>query len=294
MRILKPAALVATLALAVLAAPAQAGRLGIAFAGRSGPGNTDIFTAQPDGTARHSVTSGPASDTLPAWSPLRGQIVFTRDATSKQRHLFLVAPSGSGPHAIPHTLGGGAPSWSPDGARIAFDSSAGGGPSRIFTITPTGAARTQLTAGPDDSRPDWSPDSSHIVFARHGQVWTMAADGSQLKRLTNDGTEPAWAPDGKRIAFVRRIDREGGGKSFALFGMDATGANVHQLTLKGHCASSKPADCKQDDHRPAWEPNSRHIVYSETVGGASKVRTILYAGTKGVSTLVTAGQTPAW
>src|SRR4051794_17165597 len=179
-----PAALVAALALLGLAAPAQAAPLRIAFAGESAPGNLDLFTVTPAGEGRNKITSGPADDTLPAFSPARDQIVFTRIPANGVPRLFMVRPTGAGVHVVPNTLHGKAPSWSPDGVRIAFASTDGG----IYTVTPTGGARTQLTHGAGDATPDWSPDSSRIVFARHGQIWRMKSDGSQLKKLTSNGT----------------------------------------------------------------------------------------------------------
>jgi Tol biopolymer transport system component len=287
MRFIKPVALAATLALAVPAAPAGAASLRITFADKAGPGNTDLFTITPSGQGRQKITSGPAKDTLPTLSPARDLIAFTRDAPNNVRRLFAVGANGTGLHVIPNTLNGGAPSWSPDGSQIAFDTSHGDGPSRIFKISPTGTGRTQLTAGPADSNPDWSTDSKLIVFERQGQIWRMRADGSQLKKLTNKGKQPAWRPNDKHIAFVRKIDREGIGKSLALFVMEPDGSHVQQLTQKG--------GGKENDRRPAWEPNSRHLVYAATVGGVSKIRTLLFGGAVPAAPQnVTPGQTPAW
>src|SRR5919202_5832819 len=119
MRYPKPAALVAALALAGLAAPADAAPLRIAFGGKSAAGDLDLFTVTPAGEGRQKITSGPADDTLPSYSPARDEIVFTRVAPNGTMRLFMVRPSGGGLHLIPHTLGGGAPSWSPDGELIA-------------------------------------------------------------------------------------------------------------------------------------------------------------------------------
>lgn len=272
MRYPKSVALVATLALSVLATPADAAPLRLTFAGKSASGNLDLFTVTPAGDGRAKITSGPADDTFPAFSPARDQIAFTRIATNGVRRLFMVRPTGAGLHVVPHTLHGQAPSWSPDGTRIAFASTDGG----IWTVTPTGADRTQLTDGPDDGTPDWSPDASRIVFARDGQIWRMKADGSHLTKLTSKGTQPAWRPNNKNIAFVRQTP----GKGRALFLMDLDGSHVKQLTSKGE--------------RPAWEPNSRHVAYA-TGGGGSKIKTILIGGANApVPQTVTPGVTPAW
>jgi Tol biopolymer transport system component len=283
MRYPKPVALVATLALAVFAAPAVAAPLRITFAGKSGPGNRDLFTVTPAGEGRKKITSGPADDAFPTVAPTRTLVAFARTTPSDVRRLFTVPPAGGAVHAIPNTLHGGAPSWAPDGARIAFDSSHGAGPSRIYTISPNGAGRTELTAGPSDSYPSWSPDSKFVAFQRKGQLWRIRADGTQLKKLTNNGKQPAWRPNGKHIAFIRKVD----GKGVAIFTMEPNGSNVKQLTLKG------PG--KEKDSRPAWEPNSRHVVYAALAAGQSSIRTMLFGGSvPATPENVTPGETPAW
>lgn len=106
------------------------------------------------------------------------------------------------------------------GARIAytchdhlFD---GSEPEGICLIDPDGTERVRLDRDPTiypagnggDSDPDWSPDGRRIAFIRGtdsgSHVFTMNADGSQMKQMTfgpKGATLPDWAPDGRRIAY---------------------------------------------------------------------------------------------
>ena len=64
--------------------------------------------------------------------------------------------------------------------------------------------------------PHFSPDGASIAFVvttidrkanrRHGDIWTVPADGSRpatpLTRSTQSSTSPRWSPDGRAIAFL--------------------------------------------------------------------------------------------
>jgi TolB protein len=96
-------------------------------------------------------------------------------------------------------------------ALIAYEA-AGDGVTNVFTIDPDTQQSRQLTQAENyDGQPAWSHDRDRIIFiSDRGQpknvtdLYTMAADGSDVQRLTNtpDAAErsPKYAPDGSRIA----------------------------------------------------------------------------------------------
>jgi len=103
------------------------------------------------------------------------------------------------------------------------------------TVTPLGGGAGQLA----------------FVSDRDGNqdVYVMALDGSEVIRLTSDGSNdnsPAWSPDGQRIAFAS--ERSGGG---AIYVMRADGEGVEQLTPSIMIAE-----------QPAWSPDGTRIAFN--------------------------------
>ena len=121
----------------------------------------------------------------------------------------------------------------------------------------------QVTAdGSSSVRPSWSPDGTHIAFQTSEQnayhVYTMAADGSDVKRLTDgDGVDswPTFCPDGKRIAFVS--NRAG---NYEIELMNADGSGRENLTAH-----------PSQDTSPAWSPDGRRLAFVSTRDGGSDV-----------------------
>jgi Tol biopolymer transport system component len=97
--------------------------------------------------------------------------------------------------------------------------------------------------------PAWSPDGNQIAFSSSSshsleRIYVMDADGSNLRRVTDDderGREPTWSPDGARIAFVSK-DR--------ICVTDVTGGQVDCLT-----------DSTMDVSYPAWSPVGDEIAF---------------------------------
>jgi Tol biopolymer transport system component len=146
---------------------------------------------------------------------------------------------------------------SPDGSSVVY-SVADDGTSQIHVLDTRDSTDSVLASEGRDFRPAWSPDGSLIAFSRildgEPDLWTMTADGSGQRQLTDEPASdwaPAWSPDGAAIVF--NSDQAG---SFDLVRIDADGRNPTALT-------SGPAD----DYEPDWSPDGRRIAFTSNRDG---------------------------
>jgi TolB protein len=173
--------------------------------GPAAPRVHGIFIANADGSDARRVTTGirstKAYDTESQWSPDGKRLAFTRVKNGKQAAVFVVAVDGTGLRRVtPWSLDAASPDWSPDGREILFNTYYDYHPGKfanVYSMRPDGSHQTLLTRtrpGVQSFRPAWSPDGTRIVFdrftptgKRSGRIdlFTMSADGSQLRRVTN-------------------------------------------------------------------------------------------------------------
>ncbi len=83
----------------------------------------------------------------------------------------------------------------------------------IYTISRDGKTQQKLTpAGKSQSDATWIANGKRIAFLQDGQIWSMAADGSDCKQLTNSSSEIEgfkFSPDEKSIILIKSIAYNG-------------------------------------------------------------------------------------
>lgn len=170
---------------------------------------------QSDGTSVRILTDGSGNYGFPSWSP-DGRYLVYRSAGKDNNNLSIIDVETREVRAL--TTGSNHdnfPSWSPQGDRISFTSYRDGD-YEIYTIKPDGTDLRRLTnvAG-NDAHNTWSHDGQWIAFTSarggfkdeaplhpanpqpYGDIYVMRADGSDVRRLTDNQYEegtPSWVP----------------------------------------------------------------------------------------------------
>jgi Tol biopolymer transport system component len=205
-------------------------------AGLAGPASADQL--------RRQLTSHPADDRSPRWSPDGNLIVF-ESRRSGAWDLWVVRPDGSGLKPLTDDSGNDRqPTWSPAGGRVAFVSDRGGSPD-LYLLEIGGRPRRLLAAEGRESQPDWSPDGRRLVFVsdRGGEarLWTVPVDGGIPRPLPEAPFEvasPRWSPDGSVIVCSTRALSDGAEDDVVL--LDPEGQAPPVLVSKGPGSAAHP------------------------------------------------------
>lgn len=239
------------------------------------------------------LTQGAALNYNPTFSPDGNWLIFSSEKTGTG---FLYALDLRKQHAIPQRLTKGnsfedTPSLSFDGKFIYYMSTRDKGIANIFKIPfqpnqvlDQSKAENLTNNNSSNLHPAISPDGSQIVFSsnrdskailvtkprpdenyRATDLYLMNADGSNLKRLTNnqDWTgSPSWSLDGKTIFFYavnNKIPR--------IYSMNKDGTNVKPISPAGLFAVS-PTPYKSGRIAFAVKQHDKWQIASTTQAGS--------------------------
>ena len=227
-------------------------------------GKINLYTMNPDGTNVQRITKFGGLNTSPAWSPDGKQIAFVSDndpTKSKETNdvwvggkLFVVDSDGQNLRRLQDGVGVYI-SWSPDGKSIAFI-----GKDHLSFLNIEDSSVTKVIDQKGTyMMPAWSPDGKTIAFAStiqdepydvsRVQIYTIARDGSQLRKLTDfpsQASSPAWSPDGNRIAFYLNTPdpKSDIGAISSLYIMFSDGSQITRL----------PKNESHNDYAPSFRP----------------------------------------
>ena len=230
----------------------------------------------------------------PAWATFpgeNGRLLFQRPV-GEQMDLFTIRADGTGLNRL---LGGPAfddkAEWSPDGRRIAFARSGKDPiPEEIWTANAKGGDLRRLTSwGKISATPTWTADGRIVYFTTSdfplpaapddppppSELYSMAADGSDQRRLTNEHvmkTDPAISPTDGSVAYVAfsPVTGEPGAFELGLFSIASDGSGLRTLA---------PFSPKRDVFNANWSPDGTRIVFELVSGGQSDIAVMNPDGT---------------
>jgi TolB protein len=168
----------------------------------SATGYSQIYMADLNGGNLRRISFSRSLDVHPVVNPKTGAQVAFVSGRSGPPQVYLMDIDGANVRKL--SPGGGdavQPAWDPQGENLAFSWTRGFEPGNynVFVMNVATQQLVQLTHGAGrNEHPAWSPSGTHIVFSsnRQGgtQIWSMRADGTQLRKLTSQGVNemPMW------------------------------------------------------------------------------------------------------
>ncbi len=209
--------------------------------------NPDIYVKLIGAGTPLRLTSDPAPDISPAWSPDGRYIAFLRQSAGG--NAYYLVPSLGGPERklteaynseiIPM---GRQLDWSPDGKYLAVaDQNSPQDRARILLLSVGDGQRKIVTSppGPYLASPAFSPDGKTLAFVEGSDflandIHVVPVAGGEPKRLTFDKQQVgglAWTSDGKGIVFSSNR-----GGLFSLWRVSASGGAPEPLSAVGEDA----------------------------------------------------------
>jgi hypothetical protein len=227
-----------------------------------------IFTITPGGGHQTQLTTDPAGNSTPSWSPDGSLIVFVSNRSSVS-DIFVMNADGTNQTRLTTDGFNSYPSFSPDGTKILFSHGLNGTSTQISVMNTDSSGRVALTNNPYyEDMPTWSPDGTKIAYASYRSgfrdLYVMnSSDGSNQTDISNTPSTneyyPDWSPDGSKIIVE-------------------TEAGLVQIAPDGSGAASVPGSVA-GDKTPGFSPDGTRIVFTRNFANNPELATMALDGT---------------
>ena len=256
-------------------------------------GNSDIWLVPTQGGAPRRLTSSPAADSNPRWSPDGKRIAFISSRSGAPQVWTIGVDGGEALQLTRLSTGASGVVWSPAGTHLAFVSS-------VFPDCPNDEANRKRLEELERSKV--KARSYDRLLVRHWNAWwdgtrshlflVPAAGGTPVDLTPGDYDTPpislggaqdyAISPDGAEVSFVRNIDPElrlAIGTNNDVFVTPAAGGTIKAVSLG-----------RGNDNSPAYSPDGKFLVYKSMARPgfeADKLDVVLFDRAAGTSVNLT-------
>ena len=179
----------------------------------------DIYIKRIGATAITQLTTDPANDVMPVFSPDGQQVAFASDRGGNWDIYLMDVRGGQAMQLTNDPTDEIHPSFSHDGSKLVYSSfsSTSGQWEMVIVDVANPATRKYVGHG---LFPTWSPTEDKVLFQRARErgtrwfsVWTMEivdGDAGPMTEIAASANAavitPDWSPDGKRVVFCTVID----------------------------------------------------------------------------------------
>jgi TolB protein len=244
----------------------------------------NLYFKAVDGVAVTQLTSDPASDIQPAFSPDGTRVAFASDRAGTW-DIWIQPIAGGPPIQITDSAADEIhPSWSPDGAQLVYSSlPAEGGPWELWIAdAAAGGVKRFIGYG---LFPHWSPTSNTIVYQRARDrglrwfsIWTLTLIDGEPRYPTEVASSaheamilPSWSHDGMYLAFstaplpdAERMVGEGS-STVGTWGQSSNVFDIWVMRADGR-DKVRLTDGQSRNFGPVFAPNGRIYFTSDRNG----------------------------
>jgi len=220
-------------------------------------GNIDIYALLSDRELPLRLTSHPAEDRDPAWSPDGERLAFSSKRDGQWDIYILKIYEDQLVRLTADPAFDGGPSWSPDGRWIVYESYQNNNLDLYIVDGEGYDIPIRLTENPaHDFSPAWSPDGRHVAFTswRSGQqdIYMLPLDGTSDEIALNITSSPGRSEDQPAFDLT--------GENLSYFA-DSDGFDLVYIHPVNELGSAGDPRVIGRGRYPSWSPDGESLVY---------------------------------